>query len=360
MAHTQLTFGWAAKTPTNQNGVASEQTRSKCDKECSSPVFEPVAAQPEATASSPTQSPLNVGTGAPLRESPWDFRSTFPSPRPEALEAGVLAYEDADDEGLRSIHEEHARQCVALLSDLSAVESAARAGVDPRTNKPPRTEKQKARLQEFLRDEPLRLKRELDEAMDAYANAFGDVAADAFRAFIESCLNGVAMTAPPVAASESKSPAHEVPTVPAPSSYGPGHPWHYLSEGDGAVPLPLERIEPAPFKPEHLGVKLPKNPQKRQALLRKMLAEQRQQLEQDAERYREVLERGVEALSRYDREIAYGGNDRLAVASTIAFKSSHIAHGKGRVAWLAGQAGLPCTPPAVEASPAMDDLHTPR
>ncbi|MCE9590262.1 MAG: hypothetical protein K8S99_07035 [Planctomycetes bacterium] len=340
MAETQLTFDWASKAPLVERGTAIERSRVGSGKELPPAQGNPATAALAPTAMPSGNAPLNVAVGVRPVESPWDFRSTFPSPRPDALEAGVLAPEDADDDGLRSIHEEHARQCVALLCDLDAVETATRAGIDPRTNKSPRTEKQRARLQEFLRQEPVRLKRELVEAMDAYANAFGDVAADAFRAFIASCPRTGAAEATPCPTSTSECPEADAATVSKPHQYGPGHPWHYLAEGDGAAPPAVEEIEAAPFKPEHLGVKLPKNPQKRQAMLRKMLADQRRQLEQDTERYQDVLERGVEALSRYDREIAYGGNDHLAVASTIAFKHSHIAYAKARVAWLESQTGL--------------------
>jgi len=119
--------------------------------------------------------------------------------------------------------------------------------------------------------------------------------------------------------------------------YDPGHPWYYLDEGDAAAPLPLEQIPASTFTAEQFGVKWPKNPAKRRALVEQMLTAQRQQLQEDEKRYLQLINEGIEALSQYDREIAYAGNDDLAWSSAMALKYNHIRNGRGRVQWLASQ-----------------------
>lgn len=58
------------------------------------------------------------------------------------------------------------------------------------------------------------------------------------------------------------------------------------------------------------------------------------ELAERRDRYQSVVERGAEALSRYDREIAYGGNDELARASSLALPYNNIAWLSGRVLGL--------------------------
>lgn len=126
-----------------------------------------------------------------------------------------------------------------------------------------------------------------------------------------------------------------------PFSYDPGHPWHYYYEGDGAEPLPLDSIPARATSLEQFGVKWPTNPTKRRAMMEQMLKAQRDQLALDVGRYRELIDQGVEALTRYDREIAHGGNDDLALASSIALKYTHISSGRGRVQCLERQLEIP-------------------
>ncbi len=123
------------------------------------------------------------------------------------------------------------------------------------------------------------------------------------------------------------------------SEYDPGHPWHYYDQGDGADPLPLDAIPARPFSTEQFNVKWPKLAAKRRQMMEKLLAGQRVQLAEDEERYRCLLTDGVEALSRYDREIAHGGNDELAWASAIALKYNHVSGARGRILWLEQQLG---------------------
>ena len=259
----------------------------------------------------------------------WDFHTTFPSPRPEALHEVLSSEDEIDIETLRALHGEHGRHCSALLSNLATLQAAAARGVDPRTGKAPSSLQQPAMTEKFLREEPARLKQALDEAMDAYAHAFGDEAASAFLAHLarqlspeESCI------APPI------KPLSRDELVSSSSQFDPGHPWHYLPEGDGATHLLPEQIESVPCTSDNFGIKLPKDSAKRLSKLRALKSEQEKQLASDIERYRDLLARGVNALSRYDRTIAYGGNDAMALAAAIALTHNHIAWSKGRVVWL--------------------------
>jgi hypothetical protein len=124
------------------------------------------------------------------------------------------------------------------------------------------------------------------------------------------------------------------------SEYDPGHPWHYYDQGDGADPLPLDAIPTRPVGTEPFNVKWPKAAAKRCLMMDKMLASQRVQLAEDEQRYQCLLKDGVEALSRYDREIAHGGNDDLAWASAIALKYNHVSGARSRIVWLEQQLGV--------------------
>jgi hypothetical protein len=344
---------------------------------------------------------------------PWDFRTTFPEPLEEAIEAGKLHESDIEFENLRALHEEHARHALALLSDLDVVTDARRLGIDPATGAPPRNEKQKERLERLYTEEPKRLEHAFEVLVDVYAEAFGDKAADAFRKAIRAWHAGVEVISEQV---PSPSPlptaveagvfgveedgavvrpgdeevqeitvevtdnllglpdgaerkallakyAEDFGTEAAkeldrwtrlksavdekePIQYDPGHPWHYYHEGDGAEPMAVEAIPAGAISIDQFGVKWPKNPAKRRTLMQQMLEGQRRQLADDERRYRDLIDRGVEALSQYDREIAHGGNDDLAWASAVALKYNHVAGTRGRINTLEKTLGV-----AVPAQP---------
>jgi hypothetical protein len=67
-----------------------------------------------------------------------------------------------------------------------------------------------------------------------------------------------------------------------------------------------------------------------------MLTHEQAALTADQERYTDIVQRGAEALSRYDREIAHT-SDAMAVATALALKYNHIGQGLGRAAWLANE-----------------------
>jgi hypothetical protein len=122
--------------------------------------------------------------------------------------------------------------------------------------------------------------------------------------------------------------------------YDPGHPWHYSERGDGAEPMPVESIPSRPITSEQFGVKWPKAAPKRRTVMQQMLKSQHKQLAEDEARYQDLIDRGTDALSAYDKEIAHGGNEDLAWASAIALKYNHIAGGRGRVQWLSERVGV--------------------
>jgi len=123
--------------------------------------------------------------------------------------------------------------------------------------------------------------------------------------------------------------------------YDPGHPWHYLRQGDAARPVPVQDIEPATDVETSFTGALPRNVAKRAVKLRTMLVDQRRQLDEDKARYQDLIDRGADALSEYDRNIAHGGNIELAWASAVALKYNQIRNGLARVAWLENQGPNP-------------------
>ncbi len=98
--------------------------------------------------------------------------------------------------------------------------------------------------------------------------------------------------------------------------------------------MPFDSIPPAEDYGRSLERELPKPAAKRIIKARQLLEGERRGLEQTRLHYEDVIERGAEALSRYDREIAYGGNDELARAGTLALLFNQIAWRKGRIAYL--------------------------
>lgn len=122
--------------------------------------------------------------------------------------------------------------------------------------------------------------------------------------------------------------------------YPPNHPWHYLGEGDNAPPVPFDDIPPAENYDGSVERDLPKPAVKRIIKARQILEAERTGLEQARLHYEDVIARGAEALSRYDREIAYGGNDELARAGTLALLYNQIAWRKGRIAFLKCTQGM--------------------
>lgn len=131
---------------------------------------------------------------------------------------------------------------------------------------------------------------------------------------------------PPSAPEEQASPAA--------LSYPPGHPWHYYRLGDNAAPMPVDAIPPAKGLEHTFDRELPRRGPKRLVKARDLLYAERRELEADRQRYQAIVERGADALSRYDREIAHGGDPEMARASALALTFNHVAWRLGRIAVL--------------------------
>lgn len=299
--HTQQLFDWARQSPD------------------ASSVQAPLEPKPTA----PLESPKPETTLEELHP-PEFLEVPIAKPLPEAIEAGVFGATtdgpiDPDDEEIRAMTEEHGNELVAILADIQAVEDARRTGEDPRTGKPPRTPEAEVKLREFLGQEEPRLRSAYAAAIDAYARGFGPEATATLDSWARKTVADC--------------------TIEPKDRYDLGHPWHYLPEGDNAAPAPADSIEPDIDIGKFIERELPKNPVKRKEKLQAMLEQERQRIAEDKRRYQEIVERGAEALSRYDREIAHT-SDEMARATALALKYNHIRYGLGRVAWLEARLGV--------------------
>jgi hypothetical protein len=133
---------------------------------------------------------------------------------------------------------------------------------------------------------------------------------------------------------ESANGAPDGQALPPALSYPPGHPWHYYRLGGNAAPMPVDAIPPATGIEHTFDRELPKPGPKRIVKARELLHAERRGLEADRQRYQAIVERGADALSRYDREIAHGGDLGMARASALALTFNHVAWRLGRIAVL--------------------------
>jgi hypothetical protein len=174
---------------------------------------EPASPTRKARTEGPAIPPPSVPANGLTLRLKWDFRTTFPEPTEQAIEAGAIRDEDMHPEGIRSIHEEQTREMLATLHDLDAVLDARRRGVDPRNNKTPMLAQTKERLRKFFQTEPARLESWYSNLLGVYADAFGQEAGDAFDKAVRAWHAGIEVAA------ESKSTAGRAtePTSPAPT-----------------------------------------------------------------------------------------------------------------------------------------------
>jgi len=154
-----------------------------------------VTTSPESSAAAPP----TVAAAPLIQYLPWDFENSFPEPLPEAIKEGVLEEDDPDT--VRWIHQEHAREGLAVLHELDIVMDARIRGVDPQTNKMPSRPQAKERLAKFFKTEPTRLENWFRSLMGPYEDAFGADAANAFEKAIRAWHAGI-----PVAAESSRPP----------------------------------------------------------------------------------------------------------------------------------------------------------
>lgn len=256
------------------------------------------------------------------------FKPPVASPLPGAVAAGVFGLEisgplEPDAEQVAALVDEHAHELRALLNEAEALREAIRSGTDPHSGRLYRDAHAAAQAAERRTVELRRVESNYTDALAAYEEGFGSEAAQRLDEWVRRQTAGGGRRQ---------------------ADYEPGHPWHYYSAGDNATPIPFEQIKPCDEAGSWLESTLPKNPAKRAARMRELLEQEQLALARDREVYEAVISRGAEALSRYDREIAYGGNDELARAGTLALKYNHIRLGLGRIAWLractGGQQGV--------------------
>lgn len=148
--------------------------------------------QPAAQEAAPAPAgPPAAGPEAPAggAATGYDFANTFPRPLDLDPDARVRIFGEAeapDPDQVREQHEELMNDLLANRLDLAAVRAAEAQGVDPRTGKAPKTDKQKAALAEFLRREPEMLERDYWNALEAYGQGYGEEAAKALDAHVRS------------------------------------------------------------------------------------------------------------------------------------------------------------------------------
>lgn len=261
----------------------------------------------------------NDDSRAPPADEPEETRGPpLADPLPEAVAAGVFGCEvtgpiELDAEQIAVLIHEHANELIGMLGEIEALQQATRTRTDPRSGRTHRDSQSAAKAAERYAVEVRRFTASYADALAAFEEGFGS---DAARRLDEW------------ARAEVAGRFHKR------GGYEPGHPWHYYLAGDNAPPIPFDEISPCDEAGAWLERDLPKNATKRRTKMRELLKREEHQLAEDREQYEAVIARGAEALSRYDREIAYGGNDELARACTLALKYNHIRLALGRIAWL--------------------------
>jgi hypothetical protein len=186
------------------------------------------------------RSPTDSAVAPLVQRLKWDFVTNFPEPISEAIDAGIVSDEDATPEGIRAIHDEHAREARMTLHDLDAVLDARRRGVDPATGKPPSTNAASERLQKLYVTEPERLERWYRNLIDTYEQAFGNEAAETFDKAIRARHAGVPVVV-------------ETPESDRQSSHPPLRKHHRTEPRRVTARLPVPKPLPASVAAGHFG-----------------------------------------------------------------------------------------------------------
>jgi hypothetical protein len=174
-----------------------------------------IAPRPPATEHVSPPEPAVVAQAAEVSELvqvlPWDFQTTFPPVLQDAIDAGVIAEEDAAPDNLAALHVDHAAALLTALTDLESISDARRQGVEPATGRPPRKPAKKSELKARLDREVARLEGWWRTLLDTYEGAFGAEAADAFGKYVRARHAGIEVTTDPRLATVAA-----VPVLPAP------------------------------------------------------------------------------------------------------------------------------------------------
>ena len=110
-------------------------------------------------------------------------------PNETAVEAGFFGYDEngliapsADD--VRAITLEHARGLAGILFAISHLQDCIVWGIEPGSRKTPRRRSQREAIGQRLTEEIVRLNRNYDDLLAAFANGFGLEAAEALNLFV--------------------------------------------------------------------------------------------------------------------------------------------------------------------------------
>jgi hypothetical protein len=197
----------------------------------------------------------------PVLRLRWDFRTRFPQPLPDAVDAGVMTAEDALPRNVEAIHQEHGRKMLGALSDLDAA-------MDERRNDPSAL----ARPRDGSMSEPTRLERWYSSLLGVYEDWFGKEAAEAFdravrawHAHVEVVVDrdtaawSRPMTADPITveATESREVTPPVIDAEACEADAPLPPSRRLTEGAAKrviARLPVPRPLPSAVTAGHFGM----------------------------------------------------------------------------------------------------------
>lgn len=308
MAKAQQVFPWAEQLRVPEVPVRPESTAGSTAQ----------SLPPTSAANANASAQQGIGQFAEVALGP-----PVPVPLSEAVAAGVFGLDVTgaialDAEQVAALVSEHANELIGLIGEAEALREAIRTGTDPRTGRAYRDSDATSKAAERNTAELHRVESTYTDALAAFEEGFGAEATRQLDEWVRAEIAGG---------------THRM------GGYDPGHPWHYYVAGDNAPPIPFDQISPCEEAGRWLERDLPKHPAKRVAKMRETLNREEQQLAADRERYEDVIAHGAEALSRYDREIAYGGNDELARASTLALKYNHIRLGLGRIDWLRQRVG---------------------
>jgi hypothetical protein len=126
-----------------------------------------------------------------VQRLPCDFKTRFPEPLPEAIDAGTLDESDATPDALRSMHEAYSKTILATLQERDRLFAARRTGIDPVSGRKPPTAAGRERLRKYLADAPERQQHAFDVLLMTYADAFGFDAADAFSKALNAWHAGI-------------------------------------------------------------------------------------------------------------------------------------------------------------------------
>ncbi len=128
------------------------------------------AERPPAESQPAEPRPATVGPGtvtSPVLRLRWDFRTRFPHPTHEAIDAGLIEPAEAGPESVRAIHGAHAAELLGVLRDLDAEADAGRGTGG-------------AMVRADQAAEPSRLRRWYANLLGVYGDLFGPEAAEAF------------------------------------------------------------------------------------------------------------------------------------------------------------------------------------